>query len=138
MQFLSGRPTLNLWRIPFGGPEGLVRTVFARPLDLIDHLRSGNRPWYVWQMTAPVACAFARAPVVVAIGSLVLLGNVVSTFHYQHDVTRHYSLVIVPPLVMGTAYAIGALRANRRFVAVGIVSVAALGRRTCGGLARIP
>ena len=113
MRSLIGVPTRNGWRIPFGGPRGVIDTAITNPTDLVDHLRSGDRPWYIWQMTAPFAWLFARLPDVALISALVLFTNVLSTFWYQFQVEYHYSLVAVPALAIGTVYAIGAMRDRR-------------------------
>ena len=110
MRNLIGVPTRNGWRIPFGGPRGVIDTAITNPTDLVDHLTSEDRPWYLWQMTAPFAWLFLRLPSVAAISALVLFTNVLSTFWYQHQIEYHYSLVAVPALAIGTVYAIGAVR----------------------------
>ena len=128
MRSLIGVPTRNSWRIPFGGPRGVIDTALTNPTELADHLRSDGRPWYLWQMTAPFAWIFVRAPSVALISSLVLFTNVLSTFWYQYQIQYHYSLVAVPALAMGTVYAIGALRdrAWSRGLAIGALGLAAL------------
>ena len=113
MRSLIGVPTRNGWRIPFGGPRGVIDTAITNPTELMDHLRDDDRPWYVWQMTAPFAWLFARLPDVALISALVLFTNVLSTFWYQFQVQFHYSLVAVPALAIGTIYAIGAIRDRR-------------------------
>ncbi len=123
---LIGVPTRNAWRVPFGGPGGLLRTTFERPGDVVDHLRSDGRPWYVWQMLTPFAWVFLRRPSVALIGFVVLAANVVSTFWYQYHVNYHYSLVVVPALALGTAYAIKALGPQGRTYAIAAVGVVAL------------
>ncbi|MBA3604729.1 MAG: DUF2079 domain-containing protein [Acidimicrobiia bacterium] len=125
MRSLIGVPTRNAWRVPFGGPGGLLRTTFERPGEVVDHLRSDGRPWYVWQMLTPFAWLMIRAPEVALIGGGVLVTNVVSTFWYQYHVQYHYSLVIVPALALGTVYAIGKVREHaRRWVVTGLAVVA--------------
>jgi uncharacterized membrane protein len=110
MRSLIGVPTRNTWRIPFGGLRGLVDTTITNPTELVDHLRSDGRPWYLVQMTAPLAWLFARLPDVALISGLVLFTNVLSTFWYQYQIDYHYSLIAVPALAIGTVYAIGAVR----------------------------
>jgi uncharacterized membrane protein len=110
MRSLIGVPTRNTWRIPFGGIRGLIDTTVTNPTQLIDHLRSDGRPWYLVQMTAPFAWLFARLPDVALISGLVLFTNILSTFWYQYQIDYHYSLIAVPALAIGTVYAIGALR----------------------------
>jgi uncharacterized membrane protein len=110
MRSLIGVPTRNGWRIPFGGPRGLVDTAITNPSQLVEHLRSDGRPWYLVQMTAPFAWLFFRLPDVAMISALVLFTNVLSTFGYQYQIDFHYSLVAVPALAIGTVYAVGAMR----------------------------
>jgi uncharacterized membrane protein len=110
MRSLIGVPTRNAWRIPFGGVGGLIDTALTNPTQLVEHLRSDGRPWYLVQMTAPFAWLFARLPDVALISALVLFTNVLSTFWYQYQVDYHYSLIAVPALAIGTAHAIGAMR----------------------------
>jgi len=110
MRSLIGVPTRNGWRIPFGGPRGVIDTAVTNPTQLSDYLSSEERPWYLWQMTAPFAFLFLRLPSVAAISSLVLFTNILSTFWYQHQIEYHYSLIAVPALSIGTVYAIGAVR----------------------------
>ncbi len=110
MRGLIGVPTRNSWRIPFGGPRGVIDTALTNPTDLVDHLRSENRPWYLWQMTAPFAWLFLRLPSIAMISAVVLFTNILSTFWYQYQVEYHYGLVAVPALTIGTVHAIGAIR----------------------------
>jgi uncharacterized membrane protein len=110
MRSLIGVPTRNGWRIPFGGPRGLVDTAITNPTSLVQHLRNDDRPWYLVQMTAPFAWLFLRLPDVALISGLVLFTNILSTFWYQYQIDYHYSLVAVPALAIGTMYAIGAIR----------------------------
>lgn len=107
MRSLIGVPTRNGWRIPFGGVSGIIETALRHPTRLADHFRSEGRPWYVWQMTFPLAYQFVRKPSVAAISALVLFTNILSTFWYQFQIEYHYSLVVVPGLVFGTVYALG-------------------------------
>ena len=115
MRSLIGVPTRNGWRIPFGGPRGVIDTALTNPTDLVRHLRSDDRPWYLVQMTAPFMWLFVRLPSVALISSVVLFTNVLSTFWYQYQIRFHYSLVAVPALSLGTVYAIGAMRESKAF-----------------------
>jgi uncharacterized membrane protein len=112
MRSLIGVPTRNTWRIPFGGVRGLVDTAVTNPTQLVEHLRSDGRPWYLVQMTAPFAWLFSRLPDVALISGLVLFTNILSTFWYQYQIDYHYSLIAVPALAIGTVYAIGAMRTH--------------------------
>ena len=113
MRAMTGMPSLNGWRIPFGGPIGLLRTAVGRPSRVLRYLLSGHRPSYVWQMLVPTAGVFLWSPEVAAVGALALGSNVLSTFVLQHNLQYHYSLVLVPVLAMGTVSAIGRLRPGR-------------------------
>jgi uncharacterized membrane protein len=126
MRSLTGVAARNAWRIPFGGVRGFTETSLRRPGDVADYLRSDGRPWYVWQMLTPFAYVFLRRPSVALIGSLALAANVVSTFWYQYHIQYHYSLVVVPCLALGTAYAVAAFSHHARALAVGAVGVFAL------------
>ncbi len=106
MRSLIGVPTRNGWRIPFGGPMGLFRETVSRPGNVFEYLRSERRPFYLWQMTFPVAWVFARAPGVALISAGVLSGNLISTFWYQYHVEYHYSMIAVPALVLGSVHAL--------------------------------
>jgi hypothetical protein len=138
MRSLIGVPTRNTWRIPFGGVRGLIDTTLTNPTQLVQHLRSDGRPWYLVQMTAPFAWLFARLPDVAMIRALVMFTNILSTFWYQYQIDYHYSLLAVPALAIGTVYAIGAMRDHHlrfgdrswrvrtRTVALGVLAVATL------------
>ncbi|MEZ5248555.1 MAG: DUF2079 domain-containing protein [Ilumatobacteraceae bacterium] len=121
MRSLIGVPTRNAWRVPFGGPGGFLKTVFTDPGAVIEHYLSDDRPFYFWQMTAPFAWVFARAPSVALISLVVLGTNMLSTFWYQYQVEYHYALVAVPALAMGTAWAVSTVRERARPVVVSIV-----------------
>ncbi len=133
---LTGVPTLNSWRIPFGGVGGLLRETFTHPGNVVHYVVHGNSPgdntpngrlFYVWQMVAPTGLMFLVAPEVAATVALVLASNVLSTFGYQHQIAFHYSMVLLPGLTMGTVYAISRLRTQvLRVGAVVIVGVSAL------------
>jgi uncharacterized membrane protein len=121
MRGLVGVPTRNGWRVPFGGPTAFIKAVFTRPQDVIRHLWSNNRPFYLWQMTVPFAWVFARAPSVAAISAVVLFTNILSTFWYQYQIEYHYSLVAVPALAMGTVYAVSKVAQRWRVALVAAV-----------------
>ena len=106
MRSLIGVPTRNGWRIPFGGPSGLLEEVLERPGNVIEHFRSDNRPFYLWQMTFPMAFAFLRRPGIAAISLVVISTNMLSTFWYQYHLEYHYSLIAVPAIVLGAVYAL--------------------------------
>lgn len=120
MRSLSGVPTRNTWRIPFGGVTGLLREALVRPRNVLEYLLEDQRPLYAWQMIAPLAATFVLSPGIAAIAVPVLLSNVISTFWYQHSIQYHYSIVAVPALVF--AMIVGASRLARRGRALVVVT----------------
>ena len=126
IQSLIGKPSLNGWRIPFGGVDGLIATTFTKPGKLIAYLGQDGRPWYVWQMLSPMALIPLAAPDVALIAVGVMASNVISTFVYQHLINYHYSLIVVPVLAFATVVAIGRLPRRWRWGAVSLVGIAAL------------
>ena len=121
MRSLIGVPTRNGWRVPFGGPGGFLKKVVTDPVAVVKHFWSDDRPFYFWQMTAPFAWLFARAPSIALISLAVLGTNMLSTFWYQYQVEYHYALVAVPALAMGTVWALSKVRAHARGVVVAVV-----------------
>lgn len=133
---LLGTDSFYTGRIPFGGLGGLVAAPFTHPGRFWDYVRSGHRPFYVWQMGAAFGWVFLVAPEIAAIGILTLAENVVSNFPYMQQIDYHYSLPLVPVLAMGTVFAVGRLRRPRsRAVATVYVTAAALVACTLWGLA---
>jgi uncharacterized membrane protein len=114
MRNLIGVPTRNAWRVPFGGPTGFLKAIVTRPLDVVRHFWSDDRPFYFWQMTFPFAWTFVAAPSVALISLTVLGTNMLSTFWYQYQIGYHYALVAVPALAMGTVWAVAAMPQARR------------------------
>lgn len=119
MRAYTGIAFRNSWRIPFGGFSGLFRVAFRQPLELWRYLTSDDRPMYVLQLLAPTAMAFVFAPSVALTAIAVIGSNLISTYWYQHQIGYHYSLVVVPSLMFGTAYGIARLPriAQKRVVA---------------------
>lgn len=125
--FSGGNMTFHGNRLPFGGPMGLLDTAVTDPGAVVGYLLSGQRPWYLLQLTAPFAWVFLRRPGIAAIGSLVVLVNLLSTqVPYQHSVRYHYSLVLATILAMGTVYALGAVERRRRIWVAAAVGGAAM------------
>jgi uncharacterized membrane protein len=118
--------TLDAWRLPssqFGGIGGLIRTAFLRPWEIAGVAFGEDRPWYLWQLLAPVAllCFLAPGLLLVAIGPL--LSNLLSTFWYQHNIQYHYSTLIVPVLVAAAVF--GVARFRNQTVRIALVVVMA-------------
>lgn len=123
MRALIGVPTLNTWRIPFGGPMGFLGAVFTQPVDVIAHFVSDGRPFYLFQMVLPVAFVFLRRPGVALISMLVMFTNVLSTYWYQYQIQYHYSLAAVPALIAGAIYGIEALKGTPRVYDAALTAV---------------
>jgi len=146
MKSLVGISTRNAARIPFSScvrscsvtrhVSDFVKEVVTKPGHVVSYLlasdRPNGRPFYVWQMLAPTGLVFLAAPEVAATVVLALAVNVLSTVGPQHQIAFHYSMVLIPGLMMGTVYAVSRLRtARRQAIAVGAVAVSAL---TCAVL----
>ena len=126
MRGIVGVPYRNEWRLPFGGFGGLVRTSLTRPDKLIRHLVSGDRPWYLVQLLAPVGFVALLRPEIVLLGTLPLLSNLVSTFWYQSQIEYHYAVQFVPILVLGSMWAISRVQMHLRQWLVGVVLASSL------------
>ncbi|MGH9123853.1 MAG: DUF2079 domain-containing protein [Acidimicrobiales bacterium] len=114
MRGFFGVPELHGDRIPFGGLHGFVTESLRKPGQVVNYFLGEGRPFYLWQMTVPSALVFVRAPEIAAIAILVLGANVLSNFGYQHLIQYHYSLAIVPVLVVGTVFALTRITTIRR------------------------
>lgn len=126
MKHFTGVAFRNSWRIPFGGFRGLLWTIVRRPWKLVAHLASHDRPFYLWQILAPVGFVFIIAPEIVLTASLVLFTNILSTFWYQYHIQYHYSLVVVPAIIFGTVYAIGIAPLRSRNLLISLVLASSL------------
>jgi len=127
---LNGAGTLYAWRIPtaeFGGTGGLIKTAFLRPWELVSFALGPDKPWYVWQMSVPLAGLFLLAPGMALIALLPLLSNLLSTFWYQYHIEYHYGTLIVPVLVTAAIFGIARFRShNMRTGLVALMTTAAL------------
>ena len=124
MRGLTGVTFRNSWRVPFGGIGGFFATLVTKPLVFARYIASEERPMYVWQMLSPMAFVFAYRPGLALVGVVMLASNVVSTFLYQHHIHHHYSLIIVPCIVMGSAWALGKMSRNVMNASVVLVAMA--------------
>jgi uncharacterized membrane protein len=133
---ILGTATFYADRIPFGGLGGFFSTLFGHPARMWSYVRSGGRPFYVWQLGFSVGWGFVLAPEVAAIGLLSLAENVLSTDPYMHQITYHYSMALVPVLVLGTVTAVATLKTKgARVIATGVVVICAFWSCTLWGLA---
>lgn len=120
MRSLIGVPTRNTWRIPFGGVSGFLTELVTNPWAVVRHMFSGDRPKYLFQMSAPFAGMFVLAPSMALVSLPVIASNMVSTFWYQYNIQYHYSLVAVPALLFATVLAIKSLGSRVGAVAMGV------------------
>ena len=126
MRSFTGIAFRNSWRIPFGGFSGLFRVAFRQPQELWKYLISDDRPTYLFQLLTPTALAFVIAPSVALTSIGVIGANLLSTFWYQHQIGYHYSLVVVPSLMFGTAYGVSRLPFHARKRVIAAVAVCSL------------
>ena len=126
MRHLIGVPTRNGWRIPFGGVSGFIKETFTNPSNVMNHLKSEDRPMYLFKMMAPFAGLFFAAPSVALLAVPVLASNVVSTFWYQHQIEYHYSIVVVPLLLIATLVVIAKLNKQWRPIAMALTVMCSL------------
>lgn len=122
--------SLNGWRLPFGGPGGIIRTAFTNPTQLVRHFTSDGRPFYAWQLVAPVAALALFAPWLALVAAVPIGVNTLSTFWYQYHLPYHYTAPIVPALVAATAVGIARFRSVR--VRTGLVVVVVACSLTAG------
>ena len=123
---LLGTNSFYATRIPFGGLSGFLGTVFRRPGQLISYLRSDSRGFYVWQLGFSMGWVFLLAPELALLALLVIAENVLSSDPYMHQIIYHYTLAIIPILMIGTVYAVAKQKSERRrYIATAIVVVTA-------------
>ena len=134
LRTLNSVGSLNAWRIPFGGPTGLIKTTFETPNKVWDYLvkgidypgdaRDNRRMWYLWKVFAPVLFLAVRAPLECSLFILVAALNIVSNFYYQYNIQYHYTAIILPGLYFATLMAIRSFRTQpgRRLAVVGVVA----------------
>ena len=126
MRGLTGVPTRNGWRVPFGGVGGFIRESFTNPTSVAKYLWSDDRPLYLFQMAAPFAGVFLGAPAFTLIAAPVIASNVISTFWYQHSIQYHYSLIAIPILLVGSVMAIAKLAARAQRIVLSVVLLCSL------------
>ncbi len=134
LRSLNSVGSLNAWRIPFGGPKGVIETAFKQPGLLWNYLVKGvdypgenpdsRRMWYLWKLFSPVVFLIARAPLECCLFVLVVALNIISNFFYQYNIEYHYTVVILPGLFFATTMAITRIR-RLRWRRMAIVGVAA-------------
>lgn len=127
MRPLTGVPTRNGWRVPFGGVEGFLRETVTAPWNVVEYFLDGDKLTYLFQMTVPYLGLFLMSSGLAAVSSLVIFVNILSTYWYQYNVDYHYSIVAVPALLFAAVHGISrfSVFVQRRAV-VGLIVVSCL------------
>lgn len=111
----------------FGGLGGFFKTALTHPWDIVSIALGPERPWYLWQLFAPMALISFFAPGLLLVAAGPLLSNLLSTFGYQHGLEYHYSTLIVPLVVASAIVGIARWSSFRvRCVLVALATCAAL------------
>ena len=119
--------SLNGWRLPFGGPGGVLRTAVTRPWDLVTYLRSDDRPFYVWQLVSSFALLPLLSPSTALLAAVPIGINILSNFWYQYHLEYHYTATIPPLLMLATIMGVARLGSARvRFAACAVVLASSL------------
>lgn len=119
--------SLNGWRLPFGGPGGVVRTAFTKPGDLLSYLRSDERPFYAWQLVSSFALLPLLSPSTALLAAVPIGVNILSNFWYQYHLEYHYTATIPPLLMVATILGVARLSpARARLAACAVVLVSSL------------
>lgn len=127
MRPLSGVPTRNGWRVPFGGVGGFLRESLTAPWNVVDYFLDGQKITYLFQMTAPYLALFLLSAGLAAVSCGVLFVNVLSTYWYQYNVDYHYSIVAVPALLFASINGMSRLsRVVRRRAVAALVGATCL------------
>jgi uncharacterized membrane protein len=105
--------SLDVWRIPFGGFGGLLRTAVVEPWEVIGYMLTAEKVRYIFQLLTPLLflpLLSWRALIAVP----VLLFNLVSNFWYQSNLEYHYHSLVIP------IFCVAALLALERFSSIKI------------------
>lgn len=136
LRLMNGVGTVYTWRLPFGGPAGLVETAVRHPGDLVRYLLGDARPLYVLELLGPLLLLPLLAPSALAMATGPILSNLISDFGYQHQIRYHYTAAILP--VVGFAAVLGLTKVRstgwRRSVAVATLGAALVGTYLIGPL----
>lgn len=103
---------LDAWRIPFGGPRGLLSTAVKAPWEVIAYMTTPEKLKYVVQLFAPLLF-LPLLTVRWLIALPVLLFNLISTFWYQTNLQYHYTSLLIPVLAVTAVFALSRFRSDR-------------------------
>ncbi len=126
MRPLTGVPTRNGWRVPFGGVGGFLQETVTAPWNVVAHFLDGDRLLYLFQMAAPFAGLFLLSAGLASVSFAVLFVNVLSTYWYQYNIVYHYSIVAVPALLAASVHAVSKMSTGVRRRAIGALAGAGL------------
>lgn len=127
MRPLTGVPTRNGWRVPFGGVGGFLRETVTAPWNVVEYFLDGDKLTYLFQMAVPYLGLFVLSAGLAAVSSAVLFVNVLSTYWYQYSIDYHYSLVAVPALLFASIHGVSRLSpALRRRAVAALVGASCL------------
>lgn len=118
---------LDVYRIPFGGLSGLIKTTFTHPWEVVSLAFGPDKPLYLLQLLLPLALLPLGSMVVfTAVGPL--LSNLLSNFPYQHWIQYHYATLIVPTLIVSAVFTLSKIpRGLTRILPAVALVVASLG-----------
>jgi uncharacterized membrane protein len=114
--------SLDAFRIPFGGLQGLLSTALREPWEVLQSMLTAEKIKYLIQLLTPVFFL----PLLTT-GSLlvlpVILFNLLSTFSYQTNIRYHYTSLIIPVFAWAAAFYIGRVRdqGSRKVLAVAVL-----------------
>ncbi len=124
-----GAGTLDSWRIPFGGPGGLLKTIFTQPWTVVAYMFTEEKVKYVFQLLTPLLFL----PLLDWRGLIavpVLFFNLVSNFWYQSNLQYHYTSLLIPVLCVSAIFGLERFRRlnfRSALVVVGLVVTVACG-----------
>jgi uncharacterized membrane protein len=123
----NGQGTLDAWRVPYGGPGGLLKRLVTHPWDVFALALNEDKPWYLWQLFVSFGLLSLFAPSAVMIAAGPLASNLLSTFWYQYHLQYHYTTLLVAVLAFSAVVGISHFqRRALRQSAVALVLAAGL------------
>lgn len=96
---------LDAWRIPFGGPGGLLQKTVTEPWEVGGYALTAEKQKYLWQLFLPLGLLPLLSPFTLVVLPA-LSFNLLSTFPYQYWLEYHYTSPVVPLLTAGAVFAI--------------------------------
>lgn len=118
----TGPGSLDAFRFPFGGLQGLLSTALSAPWDVVGHMLSAEKVKYLIQLLLPV-CFLPLGTAGSLIALPMILFNLLSTFSYQSSIRYHYTSLIIPVFAWAAVLYTGRVRdpGSRRALAVAVL-----------------